>query len=448
MYSIVRSNDLDLARNGDTEARARLVQSNMGLISSLSNRFGRSLGDDARSIAVLGFNHAIDHFDPSRGISFSGYSAGVIILALREEERKERLAINLRSRKTEDDYRDWLAAENLATAELGRRPNFNEIANVAGFNQDAAVRVLSKALLPYSLDLPVKSEGDDTQMPLDFLKDPSIKDPDIRIEHEQFLLQARRAFTLLPERERYIIESLYSEPRIPNSEIAETLGVGLSRVQQIRVRALEMLGKALDDDIVVSYCPSDWAQTLGVGGELSIRRFRSILWMVDLIGVPEVDRIEMGMKRCAEALGLSEESLKSLVSGEENLPPDLVFKLVRNLFKNYNPDLDQAIKMLKLFADPRCHNWRSLSPSIKRRKALSDFRTAHEAYKLDSTKVAKIMGIFPKRHERIIFGLDHLEKFELSRLDRLAWHVGQERFDGSEVFLRPESVRPSSFSRP
>ena len=252
MYSIVRSNDLDLARNGDTEARARLVQSNMGLISSLSNRFGRSLGDDARSIAVLGFNHAIDHFDPSRGISFSGYSAGVIILALREEERKERLAINLRSRKTEDDYRDWLAAENLATAELGRRPNFNEIANVAGFNQDAAVRVLSKALLPYSLDLPVKSEGDDTQMPLDFLKDPSIKDPDIRIEHEQFLLQARRAFTLLPERERYIIESLYSEPRIPNSEIAETLGVGLSRVQQIRVRALEMLGKALDDDIVVS----------------------------------------------------------------------------------------------------------------------------------------------------------------------------------------------------
>ena len=69
------------AKNGDSEALARLVEENTGLVRSIAIRFmGRGVDyEDLCQIGHIGMIKAIRNFDLERGTAFSTYAVPLII---------------------------------------------------------------------------------------------------------------------------------------------------------------------------------------------------------------------------------------------------------------------------------------------------------------------------------------------------------------------------------
>jgi len=64
------------ARNGDSEARNRLIVHNLRLVSHIVRKYYSSSGDrdDLMSIGTIGLIKAIDSFDISNGARFATYA--------------------------------------------------------------------------------------------------------------------------------------------------------------------------------------------------------------------------------------------------------------------------------------------------------------------------------------------------------------------------------------
>ena len=69
------------AKEGNMEARSRLVEENVGLIWSVVRRFqGRGCdSEDLFQIGSIGLLKCIDHFDLSREVKFSTYAVPLIM---------------------------------------------------------------------------------------------------------------------------------------------------------------------------------------------------------------------------------------------------------------------------------------------------------------------------------------------------------------------------------
>ena len=68
-------------KNGDEEARERLIQGNLRLVLSVIQRFrGRGESpDDLFQVGCVGLIKAIDNFDITQGVQFSTYAVPMII---------------------------------------------------------------------------------------------------------------------------------------------------------------------------------------------------------------------------------------------------------------------------------------------------------------------------------------------------------------------------------
>lgn len=66
---------LRLARNGDTQARDRLIEGNLRLVLSVIQRFDKrgENPDDLFQVGCIGLIKAIANFDPDKQVRFSTY---------------------------------------------------------------------------------------------------------------------------------------------------------------------------------------------------------------------------------------------------------------------------------------------------------------------------------------------------------------------------------------
>ena len=119
---------IEMAHEGDKEARDRLVTENMGLIWSIVRRFtGRGYDpEDLFQIGSIGLMKAIDKFDMSFDVKFSTYAVPMITGEIKRFLRDDGMIKVSRSIK-EMGTRVKCVREALGFT-LGREPTIEEIA--------------------------------------------------------------------------------------------------------------------------------------------------------------------------------------------------------------------------------------------------------------------------------------------------------------------------------
>jgi RNA polymerase sigma factor for flagellar operon FliA len=203
--------------------------------------------DDLLSCAHVALVEVARRFDPSAGASFATYALtrlqGAVLDELRNGDWASR-SVRAAARRTDT------AADGLAM-ELGRPPTREELAERLGIGReelDALQLDVHRAIM-VSIDA---SAGDG----------PSLDLPDVGDSPERALLRGEQARMLhdaireLPDRLDEVIErNFFGDESL--TDIAKDLGVTLSRVSQMRARALTLLHAAMSEVWVGRPVPAD-----------------------------------------------------------------------------------------------------------------------------------------------------------------------------------------------
>lgn len=224
----------------DRATRDRLVMDNVGLVKYLASRLARRLPPQVEvselvSIGVLGLIDAASRYRASLGVPFDAFARrrihGAMLDALREldwaprslrklQKNLDTTITNLRhSQKREPESEEIAAALNLSTKDYDKMLDQLKAVDIA------VVREVD--------------QSDDSRSLLDVAMDSS-EGPHAQLERRELRRHLAGALAKLPERERQIL-ALYFEEELTLAEIGAVIGVGESRVSQLRTQAIARL---------------------------------------------------------------------------------------------------------------------------------------------------------------------------------------------------------------
>ena len=224
-------------------AREELIIANTRLVVSIAKGYqgrGLSLADLIQE-GNLGLMKAVDRFDPERGVRLSTYATWwirqTIARAAGDSGRTIRLPINQgqrwgRLRRT---------SEELAQ-QLGREPNYEELAVASELTIEQVQATLSAAREPMQLDELI---GDEEERPReDLLADTESELPEEAAARQLLTEAIDFMLTSLPEREAEILKLRYGlEDGEDHSmaQIGEIMGYSRERIRQLQHEALNKL---------------------------------------------------------------------------------------------------------------------------------------------------------------------------------------------------------------
>jgi RNA polymerase sigma-B factor len=228
-------------RDRDPADRARLVEGYEGLARALSARFarGRETPEDLYQAAMVGLLHAIDRFDPERGVEFSTFAWATITGELKRHLRDRTWQVRV-PRRLQEAYLRVAAAVDELTMELGRSPTVGELAARADLAEEVALEALAvrHAHTISSLDAPMDDDGHSRS---DQLAGDGGLD---RVEERRLLSPL---VSRLPERERLIIDLRFVHD-LTQAEIARKLGLSQMHVSRLLNRSLHQLRSWAEED--------------------------------------------------------------------------------------------------------------------------------------------------------------------------------------------------------
>ena len=186
---------LELCKNGDLNARNKLIEHNLRLVAHIIKKYYSNLNDqdDLVSIGTIGLIKAVDTFDSSKGIRLSSYASRCI-----ENE------VLMFFRNGKKSAQDISMKEPIDTDKEGNALTLMDVMSV---------------------------------------EDSIIDDLDIKIKSEKLY---KYIYEILSPRERIIIELRYGlNGKIPltQREVAKLLKISRSYVSRIEKRALKLLNK-------------------------------------------------------------------------------------------------------------------------------------------------------------------------------------------------------------
>jgi RNA polymerase sigma factor for flagellar operon FliA len=195
--------------------------------------------DDLLSAGVIGLIQAIDNFDPRQGVKLRTYAEfrirGAILDSLREGDWAPRMKRKL--------ARELEAALARAEQSLGRAPEESEIAAQLGIPVEEYREKLNEVA---ALDIGELQYGrDDNESPSLLRYAASNEEsPAVTLERVELEKLIASAIDRIPGSERTVL-SLYFFEELTLREIAEVMGIHLSRVSQIKSQAILRLRTAL-----------------------------------------------------------------------------------------------------------------------------------------------------------------------------------------------------------
>jgi len=243
-----QSDDLDalwrqFRASGNPALRERLVERFMPLVKVVAQRLRWQMGGkpDPRDLVqagLLGLLHALDAYDPGRGVSLSTYCVWRITWAMHDDQRAfdwRPEALRIRAQRLRR------AAEELREA-LAREPCDEELAAALGIPvpRVAEVRRHKASPAPTSLEAG-PSPGSRSLSPA--LEDGRA-DPVAELVAEEARALLHEAIRALPDKQRYTLLLYYFE-RLKLAQIGLVLGVSESRAAQLRKEALATLAESL-----------------------------------------------------------------------------------------------------------------------------------------------------------------------------------------------------------
>ena len=229
------------------EDRNALVMQELPQVYYIASRLRERLPphvelEDLVHAGVIGLLEASRNYDSSKNSSFSGFAKfrirGAILDSLRESDWGSRL-IRRRGREVNE-------AVARLEGKLGRHPAESEIAAEMQLEPEHLQKIMAQIDGLHLVGQQMVVSPDRTEV-MDIIESaPSLDDPDpfdlcLEGEVKEHLAEA---IAKLSEREQLIL-SLYYREELTMKEIAEVVGIALSRVSQIRQAIMKKLRVSL-----------------------------------------------------------------------------------------------------------------------------------------------------------------------------------------------------------
>lgn len=244
---------LVLARQGDREARERVVRSHLRLVWDIVRRF-RYRGEDPEDLFQLGcvgLMKALERYDPSFGTRFSTYAVPLVIGEIRRHLR-DHGPVRV-SRRMRELAAAALRVREELTKSTGREPGAAEIARVLEVDPTEVVQAVEATRLPVSLFSEAGEEAGDPLYLIDRLaagRDAAAAEagsPTRTAGGEEAFLESlalKEALSRLEERDRRLLEMRFFEDKT-QAEVGRILGVSQVQVSRLERRALLRLKSML-----------------------------------------------------------------------------------------------------------------------------------------------------------------------------------------------------------
>ncbi|MBI5523431.1 MAG: RNA polymerase factor sigma-32 [Desulfarculus sp.] len=243
------------AENGDPEAAAKLVTSNLRLVIKIAMEHQRYWMRNLLDLVQegnTGLLQAVKKFDPFRGIKFSYYASfwikAYILKFIMDNWRLVRLGTTQAQRKLFYNLR----REKEKLRALGISPGARLLSDRLGVSEQEVVDMEQRLdSWELSLDAPVREESDDAHQ--SFMPDDKPAADELlsgnqlrRLFHDQ-LMAFRQT---LDDKERDILDRrLLSEEPITLSELGAAHNISRERIRQIQERLLGKLHRYLREHI-------------------------------------------------------------------------------------------------------------------------------------------------------------------------------------------------------
>ena len=231
------------AREGDKEARKRLIESNLRLVISVAKKYrGRGVSfEDLIQEGNSGLIKAVERFDPDMGNRFSTYATWWIRQAVTRAVADHARTVRLPSHVVDALFR-LRRADNALSIELGRDPSEEELAEWLGIKPEEVRRLREVSQPIGSINARVGAE-EGAEMG-DLLPDERAGDDYARVEIGQWEGTLHEAVESLPEREARILKMRHgldgSKTRTLR-EVSEALGISQERARQVEIKALRTI---------------------------------------------------------------------------------------------------------------------------------------------------------------------------------------------------------------
>jgi RNA polymerase primary sigma factor len=235
-----------LVAQGDTEARDRMIRSNLRLVVRIAREFGHcglSLPDLVAE-GNIGLMKAVERFNPDEGARFSTYAIWWIRQTIRRAIQTSGPTVRVPGYMVELISK-WRKASEDLTSRLNRPPSTDEMAARLEMSPKR-IRVIRRAL--HASHFSPGASPDMMWLFEDVLVDEKARSP------EQGLLEAsdhemiQRCLAAISAREGEILRLRYGldsgEP-MTLQEIGQRLGVTRERVRQLESDALRKLARAM-----------------------------------------------------------------------------------------------------------------------------------------------------------------------------------------------------------
>jgi RNA polymerase sigma factor FliA len=237
------------ANESAAETRDRLVMEHVGLVKTMAQRLAMRLPaqvevSDLVSVGVLGLIDAAGRYKPSLGVPFDAFARrrvqGAMLDSLRDLDWAPRSLRRMR--------RDVDTAMGHLRRKLNREPEEAEIAAEMGMTlPDYEKTIEQLRTLDIGAIRSLDAPSEDGTSRLELCVDPS-EGVVTQLERKELRAHLAKAIEQLPERERQIL-ALYFEEELTLAEIGQVIGVGESRVSQLRSLALARLRTLLRESL-------------------------------------------------------------------------------------------------------------------------------------------------------------------------------------------------------
>jgi RNA polymerase primary sigma factor len=236
------------ARRGDEAARKHVILANLRLVVHIARSYrNRGLPMlDLIEEGNLGLIHAVDRFEPERGLRFSTYAAiwirQSILRGIAEQARSVRIPVQMFQQVNR-----FARVERTLRARLGRDPSLDELSHELGISIERTRRLGGLLQGLRSLDEDSTLDAFE-QLSADHLTDAPLSVErlvELQLEHEKL----DRLLRSLSQREEQILRIRYGFQDGVARTLAQTgehFGITRERVRQIEARALEKLRRAIE----------------------------------------------------------------------------------------------------------------------------------------------------------------------------------------------------------
>ena len=225
------------SRDGDPDAREKLIEGNLRLVLSVIQRFDKrgECPDDLFQVGCIGLIKAISNFDPEKQVRFSTYGVPMIAGEVRRYLR-DNSAIRV-SRSIRDVAYRVLQCKEAMTARMGREPTLEEIAKELDMEREVVSEALDAVCAPISLYDPVYADGGDPLTVMDQIHDTKNTE-NAWMEH----IALKEAFRRLGDREKRILSLRFVGGKT-QMEVADMVGISQAQVSRLEKNAIGILRK-------------------------------------------------------------------------------------------------------------------------------------------------------------------------------------------------------------